>query len=267
MSRADLLDAYSFLFARKPFYTMNRWLFHASARGLGILNWKNAVASGERNFLRTYLGKIDNPVVVDFGANEGDYSADVLGFAKSGRVFAFEPNPATYSRLFARSRELKSLTPVNAACGSSPGRLQLYDYAGSQGTGHASLYPGVIEKIHKGKSQSVEVDVITLDDFAAGHGISTIDLLKIDVEGHELEVLKGATNLLAQARIKAIHFEFNEMNIVSHVFLKDFMDMLPGYRFNRMLRDGLVELTPYWPIFCELFAFQNIVALSPAAHP
>ena len=155
----------------------------------------------------------------------------------------------------------KKITTINAACGSEVGQLVLYDYAGSTGTGHASLHAGVIEEIHKGESDQHVVDVIDLDKFAIDHGIAIIHLLKIDAEGHELEVLKGAANLLRENRIRAIQLEFNEMNVVSGVFFKNFCDLLPNYKFYRLLRDGLMSLDPYSSLRCELFAFQNIVAL------
>jgi FkbM family methyltransferase len=261
MTRSDLFDFYAFLFSRKRFYRLNRWLFYASIRGLGILNFKNDVVSGERHFLNGYLSSCQKPTVFDVGANEGLYAKGVWAVNTDAQVFAFEPHPETYSRLLVHSSGLKNMTAINAACGSVAGQFVLYDYAGSTGTGHASLHAGVIEGIHKGQSGQHVVDVIDLDTFATDHGISLIHLLKIDAEGHELEVLKGAENLLRENRIRAIQFEFNEMNVVSRVFFKDFSDLLPNYRFYRMLRDGLVALDPYSPLFCELFVFQNIVAL------
>ena len=85
-------------------------------------------------------------------------------------------------------------------------------------------------------------------------------MLKIDTEGHEFAVLRGASNLLKTGRIDVIHFEFNEMNVVSRVFFKDIWDFLPNYDFYRMLPDGLAQIKNYSPVFCEIFAYQNIVA-------
>jgi FkbM family methyltransferase len=261
MIRSELYDLYAFMFSRAYFYRFNRVLLHASLRGLGVLNYKNDVVSGERHFVRECLLSFESPTVVDVGANEGSYASAVLAVNGSAQIFAFEPHPATYSRLLANLSWTKSVTAIKAACGSAPGQLVLFDYAGSTGTAHASLHSGVIEEIHKEKSNQYLVDVTSLDLFAIDHGISFIHLLKIDTEGHELEVLRGASNLLRERRIRAIQFEFNEMNIVSRVFFKDLCGLLPNYRLYRMLRDGLVPLDPYSPLSCELFAFQNIVAL------
>jgi FkbM family methyltransferase len=260
-TRTVLLDIYTFLFSRTYLVKCNKLLFDASLRGLGVLNYKNDVVSGERHFLKTYLSSCQSPIVVDVGANEGLYSTDVWAVNRGAHVFAFEPHPETFARLSSRASETGKMTAVNAACGSVAGQLLLYDYAGSSGTQHASLHAGIIEEIHKGESGKYVVEVIDLDNFAKEHGIALIHLLKIDAEGHELEVLKGAANLLRENRIMAIQLEFNEMNVVSRVFFKDFHDLLPNFRLFRMLRDGVVALDPYSALRCELFAFQNIVAL------
>jgi FkbM family methyltransferase len=260
--RSGFVGIYAFLFSRAPFLKLNKFLFDISIRGLGVLNYKNNIVSGERHFLRSYLSLCHNPiVVVDVGANEGAYCADVWAVNKDAHVFAFEPHPKTYKRLLANATGIEKMTPVNAACGSRAGQLMLYDYAGSSGTQHASLHAAVITELHKGKSDNHVVEVVDLDTFATAHGISLIHLLKIDAEGHELEVLRGAATLLGENRIRAIQIEFNEMNVVSRVFFKDFHDLLPNHRFYRMVRDGLVALDPYSPLRCEIFAFQNIVAL------
>jgi FkbM family methyltransferase len=257
----SLFDIYAYFFARKIFRKWNRGLFLLSLRGMGILNDRNDVASGEEHFFIHTLKPLDRPTVFDVGANEGNYSRAVLGLKPNALVYAFEPHPATYTRLTLNTSGAEGLLRVNAACGSTASKMVLYDYAGSEGTGHASLHQGVIESIHHGRATQHEVDVIVLDSFVEEHNISHIDLLKIDAEGHELEVLRGATKLLREGRIHAIQFEFNEMNVVSHVFLKDFYDLMPDFDFYRTLRDGLTPLGRYSPIKCELFAFQNIIAL------
>ena len=61
--------------------------------------------------------------------------------------------------------------------------------------------------------------------------------------------------------IDLIHFEFNEMNVASRIFFKDFYDLLKGYRFYRMLPDGLIDLGEYKAYQMEIFGYQNIVAI------
>ena len=145
--------------------------------------------------------------------------------------------------------------------------LQLYDYYEKDGSSHASLYREVIEEIRHQRSIKYDVKVKTLDDFCHEKKIQKIDLLKIDVEGHELQCLLGALDLLKQDKIKAIQFEFNEMNIISHSTFKDFWDLLRGFKFYRLLPNGhLLYIKEYNPLYCEIYAYQNIVALSNSCN-
>jgi hypothetical protein len=101
------------------------------------------------------------------------------------------------------------------------------------------------------------VAVTTIDAFCREHGIAHIDLLKLDVEGHELAALQGARGMLG--RIEAIQFEFGGTALDSKAFLRDFLEVLDGYRVHRIVRDGLdpVDYTER----AEVLTFSNFVAL------
>lgn len=62
-------------------------------------------------------------------------------------------------------------------------------------------------------------------------------------------------------KIKAIQFEFNIMNIASKSYFLDFWKILSDYKFYRLLPNGMVKIEQYKPWYCEIFAFQNIVAI------
>lgn len=254
-----LCNLYCSLFAKKAFFKFNKLLYHFSLRGMGILNYENDKVSGEKNFLENVF-KNKNMIAIDVGANVGDYSMKIMQIEPTTNVYSFEPHPNTFSKLVGTSQKF-GFNVFNLGCGSDNIKLRLYDYANYNGTQHASLFKDVIEKIHKSESKEILVDIIRLDDFANEHGIKEIDLLKIDTEGNELNVLKGCETLIKSKNVKIIHFEFNDMNIVSRTFFKDFYEFLEGYIFYRMLPDSLVLLGEYNPVFCEIFAFQNIVAI------
>ncbi len=122
MKKSDLFDVYAFLFARKCFRKFNRGLFHASIRGLGLINFKDDNVSGERHFLRRYLSSCQKPTVFDVGANEGSYAKAALAANRSAQVFAFEPHPATYGRLSSCLSEIEGISAINVACGSAPAK-------------------------------------------------------------------------------------------------------------------------------------------------
>lgn len=113
----------------------------------------------------------------------------------------------------------------------------------------------------KKKSTEHVVPVVSLDNFAKNNGVDYVYLLKIDVEGNELSVLKGMEEYIQQGKVKIIQFEFNEMNVSSRSYFRDFWELLPNYRFYRLLPSGMVEIKEYSPVTCEIFAYQNIVAI------
>jgi FkbM family methyltransferase len=227
---------------------------------MGILNHESSQASGELHFMQAQVAGRAEGVILDIGANVGNYSTSLRRANPEIPIYAFEPHPVTYSRLCLNVDGLNVKT-FNLGAGCVAGSMTLYDYADRDGSSHASMYKGVIEQIHHGRAIGHEVSVIALDDFVAAEKIDLICLLKIDTEGHELEVLKGFRRTIAANKIDMIHFEFNEMNMASRVFFHDFWELLPNYDFFRMLPGGLLPLPRYNPVACEIFAYQNVVAL------
>jgi FkbM family methyltransferase len=254
-------ELYAKLFARPFFLKLNKLLYHLGLRGLGVLNYKSHL-SGERYWLERYLKDKNSPVVFDVGANVGEYSKNVMEFNPTSIVFAFEPHPETYKKLISSISETGRLKSSNVGVGDKKGYFNLYDYSDNDGSAHASFYKEIISELHKGKPVFHRVEVVKLDDVIDQESISDLDLLKIDTEGNEYSVLKGAIDSIGKNKIKAIHFEFNEMNIFSGVTFKMFWDLLAQYDFYRILPDGnLVNIKNYSPIHCEIYAYQNIVCL------
>ena len=101
----------------------------------------------------------------------------------------------------------------------------------------------------------------TVDAFMAAHDIERIAMLKVDAEGHELAILRGARQAIERKAVDIVQFEFNEMNVMSRVFFRDFYDALPDFTFYRMASNGLAPMGPYQPRTHELFILQNIVAI------
>ena len=253
--------------ARPRFQRLNTALFTLSLRGLGMLNYRNLEESGETHFLKTVLpcyygsGTATPAVVLDVGANVGNYSRTILKVAPGAQVYCFEPHPVNVSLL--ESALGTSVTVVPVAVGSAPGTLELYDYEGTTGSSHASLHKEVFEQILQRPHRSQYVPVTTIDEFVEQRGIEAIALLKVDVEGHEYAVLQGAARVIRERKVDLVQFEFNEMNVITRVFLADFFALLPGFAFYRLLPVGWIPITDR-PIE-NVFAFQNIVAVRVAA--
>jgi methyltransferase FkbM-like protein len=112
-----------------------------------------------------------------------------------------------------------------------------------------------------GRSYIIEVPVTTLDDIIEEHELPRADLLKIDVEGLELEVLKGAGKSISWNKILCIQFEFNLHNAYVCTLFRDFVQLLPGFSFGRICLSGdVLLLDPLSYPLSELFYYQNIVA-------
>lgn len=264
LNKEKIYMIYANFFAKKTFIKWNLFLFNLSLRGLGILNWKTDYLSGEKDWTKNYLKNIKNPFIIDVGAHVGGYSKFILENFGTAKIIAFEPHPNTYKKLQLNLIEvnLENFQSYNIAIGREESIMYLYDHEQYDGSQHATLYKEVITDIHKSKSISTKVKVSTLDNII-DFQIPIIHILKIDTEGHELDVLKGAKELLQKHKVLSILFEFNSMNTISKTMFKDFYDYLEDYDFFRILPGGQIYRisSQYNPLINEIYAYQNIVAL------
>lgn len=204
----------------------------------------------------------DRPVVFDVGGFRGDWSAAVLERAPQARVFTFEPNTRSVEGIRARLGDRVSVH--HFAFGAADGSASLSAPPGLPEMG--SLHVRDLQEVDLVVGEIESVRVTSIDAFCAEHHIEQIDLLKLDVEGHELAALQGAAKMLDRKAIDAIQFEFGGANVDSRVFLRDLVKALRGYRLFRILRDGLDPLDRY-DVEAEIFAFCNFLALRERAPP
>jgi FkbM family methyltransferase len=132
----------------------------------------------------------DGGVVFDIGANVGFYTllaSQLVGPA--GRVFAFEPSPRNLRYLHAHLalNRATNVSVIEAAVWATPGRVQ-FDSGADHSQGRVS------------PNQGLFVPAVVLDDLLTRGQIPLPDLIKMDIEGGELQALKGARSLLTQAR-------------------------------------------------------------------
>ena len=138
----------------------------------------------------------EGAVVVDIGTNLGEAS---LNLAKrvgpTGKVFGFEPDPVSFAKLSYNLslNPFGNVVPTNVALGDAPGLLTM-KVACSRNRGANRITRDA------GGAEHFTVKVDTLDRFIAGAGIARCDLIKIDVEGFEISVLRGARETLNRFR-------------------------------------------------------------------
>jgi len=259
--RKIIYDFYRKIFARSKFYNLNKAIYNLVVKGIGINNYESDKLSGEKNLLDKILTYYKNPVIFDVGANVGNYSESIKQLSANAILFSFEPHPKIYSVLLKNSQK-NNYKAYNLALGKEESKLMLYDYeSNKEGTEHASLFKETFEKFYEEKVISYEVDVINLDKFVKENNLEKINLLKIDTEGNDFNVLLGAQNSLQSGIIDIIHFEFNTMNVYSRVYFRDFYELLNNFDLYRLLPKSFIHIKKYEPIHCEIFAYQNIVAV------
>jgi FkbM family methyltransferase len=148
--------------------------------------------------LRAFVRQLARPgdVVFDVGANAGSYArlfATAVG--PTGRVHAFEPDPLAGSLLRRTCRGLRNVEISATAVGDAVGTATL----------HTSRRNRADNRLHRSHEtadagEEIGVPLITLDAYCAQNGVDRLDLLKVDVQGWEVAVLRGARATLARLR-------------------------------------------------------------------
>jgi len=207
-----------------------------------------------------------NPLCIfDVGANKGQFAELIINQIGDipFRSHCFEPGKLTFDILHKMIGDHRNFTLNNCALGRQGGKTDLfYDEPGS---GLASLSKRRLKHYDIEFSHSEKVKVDTLDNYCKNNDIQTIDLLKLDVEGHELDVLYGGINKIRDNRVKIISFEFGGCNVDTRIFFQDFF-----YFFNENGNYDIFRITPsgYLSQICnyseryEQFSISVFIAIS-----
>jgi FkbM family methyltransferase len=147
--------------------------------------------------------------IVDCGAFQGHVSRTYSLRFPEATIYAFEPVPETFRELQERSSPFPLIKPINKALGKDSGKRTFYETV-NPGCSSLSLATDEViryqEKDYAPKKE-YEVEVVTLDEWWKGEKQPTIQFIKMDVQGGELEVLKGATRVLGKAGVCLIQAE------------------------------------------------------------
>jgi len=150
---------------------------------------------------------LSHATVVDLGANEGAFSAGVLAVAPNAQLIAVEPGPQALERLRSRLGGYPNVEILAVAAaretGSASFHLTGHDHGSSlrapRSESEAVLGAGAVVM------ETIEVPTLSLDDLA---GDRQVDVLKIDVQGSELDVLRGGRRALERTRSVLLEMNF-----------------------------------------------------------
>jgi FkbM family methyltransferase len=152
-------------------------------------------------------------VFFDVGANDGGTTKRAEHNFRDCQIIAFEPHPKTFEQLRKSASKFPNVELFNLALGSEPGQETMFEYD-TLGSTINSLLPNRPYPARYGLNISgqILVNCTTIDRFCSERGIKKIDILKIDTEGFDFEVLKGAVKMLSDQAIKFIFFELLDID-------------------------------------------------------
>lgn len=151
----------------------------------------------------------DVKTIFDVGANVGFVAFQFQKRFPKAEIFAFEPNPSVFDQLKENYKGESKIHPYQLGVADQSGFL---DFNINANTGTSSfLAADEYHKTHQAKhlKEKRSTQVITVDEFCQNEGIQHVDILKLDIEGYELNALKGAIELLSKQAIDIIYTEVN----------------------------------------------------------
>ena len=206
------------------------------------------------------FGRENIQTVFDVGANVGQSALDYLEIFPHAAIYSFEPIKATYDELRAATRTHPRIQSFHCAMGAQKGIGTIHVASDSRKS--SINYP-------RG-DRTEQIDLATLDEFVGEKAIRTIDFLKIDTEGHELDVLQGATSLLRAQRIQLLMLEcepiatgagFTSLATVA-TFLEQFSYRLFGVYDQQLDWDGTRRIQYFNAMFVSAATAVNGFAKS-----
>jgi len=217
----------------------------------------DALDTGERWLVQRVARYGDR--YVDVGANVGDWLGMVRE-SSTGRSFAalaFEPSSSAFAELKRRFGGDPNIELFDEALGSVPGSLAFFE---EPNAGRGST---LVADFMRTSGATRTVNVGTLDAALRGAGWDRVDLLKIDAEGYDLQVIRGANAAIVSRSIGVIQFEYNRAWQLAGDTLRAAYRLLEsnGYRVFVLKRDGLYTLD--YLRYEEYFEYTNFVAIAP----
>ncbi|WP_027150988.1 FkbM family methyltransferase [Mesorhizobium sp. WSM2561] len=156
----------------------------------------------------------DVATIFEVGSADGRDTRTYADRCTKAIVHAFEPLPENFTKLRAVAEQEPRIIPVNMAVSSKAGTASFHVAALPDASSlFSARSTGSTFDKYTTEKDVIEVSVITLDGYCERESVNNIDILKMDAQGAELEILKGAENILGSKKIKLIYSEVNFMRI------------------------------------------------------
>jgi len=201
--------------------------------------------------------KIENPTILDIGANTGSFSLIPI-FNENAKIYSFEPMPRVFN-ILNRNIEINNLQEkvkcFQIALSNKNGKSTLKYPATNRDSGLAVIgTPLRFNQWHE-----VKVQTLTLDEFAKRKNINTVDMIKIDTEGCELFVLKGGEALIKE-NFPNILLEYNEQNTRQFDYEpSEILELLTSWGYKKYNKVGSEDYYFYSPKK-KIFTFDSNIS-------
>lgn len=234
-------------------------LFERSAAYMQGKGYGAATIEREVGLLQSFL-KSPPKLAIDIGGNVGNYAAELRRRNPRLEIHIFEPSVANITKLNARFGDDKLITLVPLAISDKAGDATLF--SNEPGSGLGSLTQRRLDHFNITFDTEEVIRTTRFEDYWREQiGSRRLDMVKIDVEGHELAALKGFGGALSATRI--LQFEFGGCNIDTRTYFQDFWYLFAERDFDiyRITPFGSEKITQYRESD-ESFSTTNYLAVN-----
>ena len=208
-------------------------------------------------WLLNSITKCSDQIFLDVGANTGEYSLKIRQLFPKSRIYSFEPSPKTYEKLVENTKSFKNIFPKKIGLSKEPKTAVLYEYLPYSGRNTLNGFSTGLQY-----SDRYSIEVSTGDIFLKEISFKgNISLLKIDVEGHELDVLKGFLETLGNKKIEIIQFERATAANTDRIY--DFYNFLIplGYKLGKLF-PNFIEIYENYNCTLDEYIGSNWIAIN-----